>query len=93
MTAFAGGSPAEQPEHYALSDPALLVPAACPVWAVRAEDDQVVPPDQATSYVDRAQAAGAPAELVSVPGDHYTLIDPEAPSFPTIRELITEAGA
>ena len=30
---------------------------------------------------------------MSVPGDHYTLIDPEAPSFPTIQKLITEAGA
>jgi fermentation-respiration switch protein FrsA (DUF1100 family) len=63
------------------------------VWAVRAEDDQVVPPEQATSYVDRAKAAGAKAELVVVPGDHYTLIDPRAPSFPTIRKLIEEAGA
>ncbi len=93
VTAFTGGGPSEQPERYALSDPALLVPAACPVWAVSAEDDQVVPPDQATSYVDSARATGAPAELVSVPGDHYTLIDPEASSFATIRSLITESGA
>ena len=56
-----------------------------------AENDQVVPPEQATSYVAAARAAGAPAELVSVPGDHFTLIDPRAPSFPTIRKLIVSA--
>jgi acetyl esterase/lipase len=92
VTAFAGGSPAGQPEHYALSDPALLVPAACPVWVVHADDDQVIRADQGTSYVARAKAAGGQVELVDVPGDHFTLIDPRAPSFPTIRRLITQAG-
>jgi acetyl esterase/lipase len=91
VTDFAGGSPAEQPEHYALSDPTLLVPAACPVWAVHAEHDDVVPSEQATSYVARARAAGGRAELVTVPGDHFTVIDPRAPSFPTIRRLIHQA--
>ena len=75
-----------------MSDPTLLVPAACPVWAVHAEDDMVVPAEQATSYVDRAVAAGGEAEVVDVPGDHFTLIDPKAPSFATIKKLITDAG-
>ncbi len=79
VTAFADGSPAEQPEHYAVSDPTLLVPAACPVWAVHAEDDMVIPSEQGTSYVDRAVAAGGQAEVVDVPGDHFTLIDPRGP--------------
>lgn len=92
VTAFAGGSPSEEPEHYSLSDPALLVPAACPVWAVHARDDQVVPAEQATSYVARARAAGGEADLVTVPGDHFSLIDPGASSFPTIRRLLDEAA-
>jgi acetyl esterase/lipase len=93
VTAFAGGGPAQQPEHYALSDPTLLVPAPCPVWVVHAEDDQVVPLAQATSYVAHARAAGGHAELVSVPGDHFTLIDPTAPSWPTIEKLAARARA
>ena len=93
VTAFADGTPSEQPEHYALSDPSLLVPASCPVWAVHAEDDAVVPAEQATSYVAKARAAGGQVELVNVPGDHFTLIDPRAPSFPTIKKLIAAAGA
>jgi acetyl esterase/lipase len=93
VIAFAGGSPSDVPVHYALSDPARLAPAGCPVWAVHAENDTVVPAEQATSYVERARAAGGQAELVNVPGDHFTLIDPRAPSFPTIRKLLDRARA
>ena len=72
---------------------AQLVPASCPVWAVRAEDDELVPADQSARYVRAAprRPAGT-AEEVAVPGDHFTLIaDPDAPSFPAIEKLITEA--
>ncbi len=92
VTAFAGGSPSEVPEHYASSDPSLLVPATCPVWALHAEDDAVVPLEQASSYVSKARAAGATAELVRVPGDHFTVIDPRAESFETIQGLVTDAA-
>ena len=44
VIAFMGGTPAEVPDDYAVADPALLVPASCPVWAVHAADDQVVSP-------------------------------------------------
>ena len=91
VIAFAGGTPTEVPVHYKLSDPALLSPAACPVWAVHAKDDTVVPGEQATAYVDHAVAAGGQAELVTVPGDHFTLIDTRAPSFPTIKKLVERA--
>jgi acetyl esterase/lipase len=93
VTAFGGGTPAEEPTHYALSDPTLLVPAACPVWAVHAESDEVVPPEQGTSYVAHATAAGGRARVVNVPGDHFTLIDPRASSWPTIRKLVERIGS
>jgi acetyl esterase/lipase len=92
VTAFADGSPAEVPEHYAFADPTLLAPATCPVFAVHAADDLVVPLDQARSYVARARAAGGRAELVNVPGDHFTVIDPRAPSFRIIERLVTDAA-
>jgi acetyl esterase/lipase len=93
VTAFMGGSPTQTPESYALADPALLVPAGCPVGAVDAEDDETVPPEQSTSYVALAESAGATVERVVVPGDHLSLIDPRAESFPTIRKLVTEAAS
>jgi acetyl esterase/lipase len=88
VTGFVGGTPADVPESYALADPTLLVPASCPVWAVHAEEDQVVPAEQSTSYVAGATAVGAVAERVTVPGDHFGLIDPGAASFRAIRKRL-----
>ena len=88
-------SPTEQPEHYALSDPTLLVPAGVPgVGACTPRTTQVVPLAQATSYVARGPGRRRHgARLVTVPGDHFTLIDPQAPSFPTIRKLVDPGPA
>lgn len=92
VTALAGGTPAQVPEHYALSDPTLLAPASCPVWAVHAEDDQVVPLEQSTAYVDRAKAARGRARLVTVPGDHFSIIDTRAHSFPKVEQVLAAAA-
>ena len=93
VSEFMGGSPTEVPEDYALADPARLVPAGCPVWAVHPERDEVVPGEQSTSYVDLAKAAGGTVERVVVPGDHVEVIDPDAPCFATIHRLIDEASS
>jgi fermentation-respiration switch protein FrsA (DUF1100 family) len=92
VTAFLGGTPGSVPDHYALADPARLVPASCPVWAVHASDDAVVSPEQSTSYVALARAAGGRAQRVRVPGDHFAVIDPTSSAFPTVRRLVTAAA-
>lgn len=93
VTAFMGGAPSAVPERYALADPAQLVPASCPVWAVSAEDDLTVPPEQSARYVARATAAGGVAERVAVPGDHFSVIRPDSEAFPTVEKLIESASA
>ena len=87
-----GGSPEQQRGRYALADPALLVPATCPVTAAQAEDEHVIPTDQASRYVTAARAAGGQASYVALPGDHLALIDPQAPAFPILRRLVAEAA-
>ncbi len=87
-----GGAPADLPARYAVADPTLLAPASCPVWAVHARADTVVPREQSAAYVEQARATGGRAELVLVPGDHHDMIDPAAPSFPTVRRLLVEAA-
>jgi acetyl esterase/lipase len=57
-------------------DPAQQLPLDVPVWCVHGTDDDIVPPSQSASYVERARAAGATAELLEVPGDHFAVIDP-----------------
>ena len=86
-----GGTPAEVPGRYAQADPALLVPATCPVVACQAVDDQVVPPDQARRYVAAATAAGGKARFQSLPGDHFAIIDPDVAGVPDLRDLVGQA--
>jgi acetyl esterase/lipase len=89
--AFMGGTPSQVPTHYAAADPALLVPASCPLVACQADADQVIPTDQARRYVSAAIAAGGRATFQSLPGDHFALIDPEAKAFATTRRLVAQA--
>jgi acetyl esterase/lipase len=83
-----GGTPEQQPDRYALADPALLVPASCRVVACQAEDEQVIPTDQASRYLAAARSAGGDASYVALPGNHFSLIDPAAASFSVIRGLL-----
>lgn len=69
-------------------DPVQMVPLDVPVWCVHGRDDTVVPPTQSQAYVDAARAAGATAELVEVEGDHFAVIDPDAPAWARQRELL-----
>jgi hypothetical protein len=43
-----------------------------------------------TSYVEAAASTPVPAQLVTVPGDHYALIDPQAEAYVKCRELVQE---
>jgi acetyl esterase/lipase len=49
-----------------------------------------VPVSQSEAYATAARAAGAPVQVVKVPGDHFSLIDPKAPSYRKCRELVQE---
>jgi len=67
-----GHNPTVADERY---DPAQQLPLDVPLWCVHGSDDTIVPISQSESYVTRAAAAGAEAELVEVDGDHFTVID------------------
>ncbi|GGF47106.1 hypothetical protein GCM10011519_21410 [Marmoricola endophyticus] len=76
-----GGTAEEYPERYDLGDPTRLVPASCPVVALRGVDDTTVPKTQSTAYVEADTAAGGKARFEEVPGDHFTLIEPKGESW------------
>lgn len=83
-----GGTPAQVPDHYRLGDPAQLVPASCPVAVVRGSKDTTVPRSQATDYLAAAKAAHAPVSFTELGGDHFTIIDPTAASWPAISKIL-----
>ncbi len=84
-----GGSPDD--ERYRLADPMQQLPLGLPVYAVYGEADDTVPPQLSMDYAAAAQAAGDPAELIAVPGDHFALIDVTTPAWAKCRELTLAA--
>jgi pimeloyl-ACP methyl ester carboxylesterase len=82
-----GGGPAAVPERYAAADPLGAAPLTVPVLCVHAGADDIVPISQSESYV--AAAAGR-ATLCEVPGDHFTVIDPQHESWATVRSALPD---
>lgn len=83
-----GTTPTETAASYALADPCELVPARGTVLAVHAEDDDIVPADQSSTYVTLDTAAGGDARLVTVPGGHFDLIDPRSDAWREVLKLL-----
>jgi len=91
-----GGDPDEFPERYAVADPLSLVPIPAAVRCVHAQADDRVPFAQSVTYVAAALAAGQDARLREVDGDHFSVADACAPTWPAIikelEELLVTAG-
>ncbi|MFF2346673.1 alpha/beta hydrolase [Pseudarthrobacter sp. NPDC058119] len=83
-----GGPPAAFPGRHRMADPMAALPLDVPVYAVHATEDTDVPPSMSTTYVDASRSGPVPAQLVTVPGDHFALIDPAADAYVTCRELV-----
>ena len=84
-----GGLPARVPGRYRLADPIERLPLGRPIRCVHGTDDSTVPISQSRAYVAAARAAGDDAELVEVPGDHFSLIDPRTPAWKRTVEVLT----
>ena len=73
-------------------DPQQQIPLDVPVWCVHGVDDAIVPLGQSEGYVVDAQAAGAQAEIVRVPGDHFAVIDPTSSAWSSIVDILDSIG-
>jgi acetyl esterase/lipase len=82
----------EDAERYELADPMTAVPLGIPVYAMHGDRDTTVPMSQSESYVAAATVAGATAELVVVPGDHFAVITPGSEAWIRIIELLDAAA-
>lgn len=69
-------------------DPRQQIPLDVPVWCVHGTHDAIVPLGQSEGYVVDAQAAGAQAEIVRVPGDHFAVIDPTSEAWAATVEVL-----
>ncbi|XAS69802.1 alpha/beta hydrolase [Micrococcaceae bacterium Sec5.7] len=85
-----GGSSGKYPKRHQYADPMIAIPLAVPVYAVHGLEDDTVPLSQSETYAAAARTAGAPVQLLKVPGDHFSVIDPKALSYRKCRELVQE---
>ncbi len=87
---FLGGSSERYPKRHKYADPMTAVPLRTPIYAVHATEDDTVPLSQSEAYSAAAKVGGAPVQLLRVPGDHFSLIDPKAPAYRKCRELVQQ---
>jgi acetyl esterase/lipase len=70
--------------------PASLVPLGVPVTVVDAVDDDEVPAEQAERFAAAATAAGDDVRTLTVPGDHYSFLDPHSPAWQASRHAVLD---
>src|SRR5580692_3373626 len=90
VTDFVGGSPDEYPERYAVADPLPQVPIPAIVRCLHSRADGRVPFAQSVTYVTAAQEAGQDAQLLEADGDHFSLADVSAPTWPAVINALEE---
>ncbi len=86
--AFLGGEPDQVPERYDLASPAERLPLGVPILCVHATGDGNVPIAQSQDFVAAARAAGDDAELATVEGDHFVVIDPGDPAWMLVLDWL-----
>lgn len=86
-----GGTPAERPDRYRVADPTRQLPLGVPVHCVHSKADGNVPYVQSADYVAAARRAGdTAADLHTVDGDHFTLIDPTSAAWAVVVGLLPQ---
>jgi len=79
------------PERVALANPAAWLPLDVPVTLVHAPADDQVPLSQSQRWVELATAAGDRAQLITGPGDHFSVIDPDHELWAAVLDALRGA--
>lgn len=86
--AFLAGEPQDVPGRYEQASPIERLPLGVPTLCVHASGDANVPISQSENFVAAARVAGDDAELATVEGDHFVVIDPEDPSWALVLDWL-----
>lgn len=86
--AFLSGEPEQVPDRYDEASPIQRLPLGVPTLCVHARGDDNVPISQSETFVAAALAAGDDAELATVEGDHFAVIDPTDPSWTLVLDWL-----
>ncbi len=85
-----GGPSSDVPGRHRYADLMAALPLDIPVYAVHTTEDDDVPLAMSATYVEASRGGKVPAQLVTVPGDHFAVIDPGHAAYVKCRELVQE---
>lgn len=84
-----GGTPEQFPDRYLLVDPLERMDPRVPVVAITGTNDTVVPPREATEYVEALRRKGGSTALIEIPQTgHGEVIDVQNKWWPTIESAV-----
>jgi acetyl esterase/lipase len=90
VAALMGAGPAEAPDRYGQANPIELAPLGVPSVLLRGSMDDVVPAEQAESFVAAARARGDDARSRTFDGaGHFDLVAPFSPAWPEVAREIS----
>ncbi len=84
VDALIGGTPAEQPERYAVADPLALAPSGVRTVLVHGTGDDIVPLSQSEQYL----AVAKDCTLVKAAGGHFEHLDPTSEACAALRTAL-----
>lgn len=92
VQALLEAEPDEEPDRYALTSPAALVPLRARLLLVHGDRDEIVPDAQSGSFAERAASEGDDVELRLLPRvDHFQVIDAGHPAWRGTADWLVDA--
>ncbi len=85
---FMGASPADEPDRYAVADPARLLPIDVRQLIVQGADDRIVPADRAAAYAVLVDDPERLEVLVFDGAGHFDVIDPAHESWAAVLDRL-----
>jgi acetyl esterase/lipase len=86
-----GGTAAQVPDRFAVTDPAMLVPTGVPTICVHGKLDDIVPIDLSHRYASAAGVGGDDVEVRAVEdAEHFAVIDPRSTAWPVVLSAVDE---
>lgn len=86
--ALLGAEPEAAPDAMAALDPVALGPTPRPLVLVHGADDEIVPPQVSSSWLDQVGTPGRDRLVLVEACGHFGLIDPEHRAYPRLVEAI-----
>jgi pimeloyl-ACP methyl ester carboxylesterase len=77
----------------ASADPMEALPIHTPQRLLAGKDDDIVPIEISSRYVEAARKKGDDAKLIELPGGHFEPVDPRTPQWARVAQEVVDLAA